>query len=153
DLQWSIMIEQLTSVAPHARGRLLDVGCGTKPYLDIFRPHVSEYIGIEHEATFASTSASAQSDAHKPDAIYNGDRLPYDDESFDTVLSIQVLEHTPRPQALLNEMSRVLKRDGTLILSAPFCFRLHEEPHDYFRYSPHGLRHMCALAKLEITEI
>jgi hypothetical protein len=50
-------------------------------------------------------------------------------------------------------MSRVLKDDGLLILSAPFQFRLHEQPHDYFRYSPHGLRTLCAEAGLEIVDV
>jgi hypothetical protein len=50
-------------------------------------------------------------------------------------------------------MSRVLKDDGLLILVAPFQFRLHEEPHDYFRYSPHGLRHLCNEAGLEVVEV
>ena len=50
-------------------------------------------------------------------------------------------------------MARVLKDDGRLILSAPFQFRLHEQPHDYFRYSPHGLRTLCKAAGLEIVEV
>jgi hypothetical protein len=69
------------------------------------------------------------------------------------VLSIQVLEHTPQPGRLVMEMSRVLADDGLLILLAPFQFRLHEEPHDYFRYSPHGLRQLCAEAGLEVTHV
>jgi len=151
DLQWSFIIELLEKVAPQARGRLLDVGCGDKPYEYLFRPYVTEYLGIEHEATFTATEASNRQ--RKPDMLYDGRRLPFEDRTFDTVLNVQVLEHTPRPAALVTEMARVLKDDGILILSAPFQFRLHEEPHDYFRYSPHGLRTLCADAGLEILEI
>jgi SAM-dependent methyltransferase len=151
DLQYSLIMEQIRRAAPRARGRLLDVGCGDKPYEAIFRPFVSEYVGIEHEAVFASTNASAAE--RKPDLYYDGNVLPFADGSFDTVLSIQVLEHTPRPQPLLREMARVLRADGLLILSAPFSGRLHEEPYDYFRYTPHGLRAMCQEAGLEITEV
>jgi SAM-dependent methyltransferase len=151
DLQWSLIVGLLARVAPQAHGRLLDVGCGEKPYEDIFRPFVTEYLGIEHEATFASTFAS-RSD-RKPDLVYDGARLPFPDRTFDTVLNVQVLEHTPRPGALVIEMGRVLKDDGILILSAPFQFRLHEQPHDYFRYSPHGLRALCDDAGLEIVEV
>ena len=68
------------------------------------------------------------------------------------MLSVQVLEHTPHPAALMAEMSRVLAPDGLLILTAPFQFRLHEQPHDYFRYSPHGLRQLCADVGLEVFE-
>jgi SAM-dependent methyltransferase len=151
DLQWSLTIDSLERAAPHARGRLLDVGCGQKPYEHIFKPFSSEYIGIEHEGTFALTNAKAAE--RGPDLVYDGKRLPFDDRSFDTVLSIQVLEHTPHPAALVHEMARVLKDDGRMILSAPFQFRLHEEPHDYFRYSPHGLRALCADAGLELVEV
>jgi SAM-dependent methyltransferase len=151
DLQWSLVIELLQKVAPRARGRLLDVGCGDKPYESIFTPYVTEYIGIEHEATFAATAASQS--ARKPDLVYDGTKLPFEDRTFDTVLNVQVLEHTPRPKELVLEMGRVLKDDGLLILSAPFQFRLHEQPHDYFRYSPHGLGVLCEAAGLELVDV
>src|SRR5262245_41657300 len=151
DLQWSLTIQSLERVAPQARGRLLDVGCGQKPYEHIFTPFLSEYVGIEREETFALTHAAGAE--RRPDLTYDGRRLPFDDRSFDTVLNVQVLEHTPHPAELVSEMARVLRDDGRLILSAPFQFRLHEEPHDYFRYSPHGLRALCSDAGLEITEV
>lgn len=150
DLQLVHVVHSLARLAPRARGRLLDVGCGDKPYEHLFTPYVREYVGVEHEATFAATSASSRD---KADLRYSGARLPFADASFDTVLSVQVLEHTPDPQALVAEMARVLRPDGLLILSAPFSFRLHEEPHDYFRYSPHGLGVLCDRAGLVVEEI
>jgi len=151
DLQWSVLVRSLKQVAPRARGRLLDVGCGNKPYEEYFRPYVSEYLGIEHEATFETTFAG--NGARRADILYDGVKLPFPDRSFDTVLNVQVLEHTPNPGRLVGEMSRVLKDDGLLILIAPFQFRLHEQPHDYFRYSSHGLRHLCEEAGMEVLEI
>lgn len=151
DLQWSLLVRALEAVAPQAHGKLLDVGCGDKQFERIFRPHVDEYLGIEHEATFSATAANLASS--RPDYVYDGNRLPFEDASFDTVLSIQVLEHTPHPRQLMGEMARVLKKDGTLILAAPFSFRLHEEPHDYFRYSPHGLRELCGEVGLVVDRI
>jgi SAM-dependent methyltransferase len=149
DIQWSLLERSLKQVAPRARGRLLDVGCGDKPYEAWFREHVTSYIGIEHVGTFGATAAGQRSRA---DVVYGGGRLPFRDGAFDTVLSVQVLEHTPRPAELVAEMARVLAPEGLLILTAPFQFRLHEEPHDYFRYSPHGLGQLCADAGLEIVE-
>ena len=160
DLQWSHIVADLKAVAPMTRGRLLDVGCGDKPYEAFFRPYVKEYIGVEHEATFAATNAShnrgkqgSQGNQRGPDVVYDGRTLPFDDGSFDTVISVQVLEHTPDPQRLVDEMARVLAPDGIVILTAPFSFRLHEEPHDYFRYSPHGLKAMLLRAKLEVVDV
>lgn len=150
DLQWSLVVELLARVAPQAHGRLLDVGCGDRPYEHLFTPYVTEYLGIEHEASFSATSASHAK--RGPDMLYDGRRLPFEDRSFDTVLSVQVLEHTPHPAALVAEMARVLKDNGVLLLSAPFQFRLHEQPHDYYRYSPHGLRVLCEAAGLEVAE-
>jgi SAM-dependent methyltransferase len=159
DLQWSLVWSYLKEVAPLAKGRLLDVGCGDKPYEELFRPYVSDYIGVEYSETFELTSASTpltQTSGERrrgPDVVYNGDRLPFPDGSFDTVLNVQVLEHTPRPGRLVAEMARVLAPGGTLILMAPFQFRLHEQPHDYFRFSPHGLRQLCKEAGLEVTRV
>jgi SAM-dependent methyltransferase len=149
DLQWSVLERSLRAAAPRARGRLLDVGCGDKAYEPWFRPFVRSYIGVEHASTFAATAAGARGG---PDVIYDGATLPFRDGAFDTVLSVQVLEHTPRPAALMAEMRRVLAPDGLLILTAPFQFRLHEQPHDYFRYSPHGLRQLCDDVGLEVFE-
>jgi SAM-dependent methyltransferase len=151
DLQWSLLWGQLEAIAPRARGKLLDVGCGDKPYERLFRPFVSEYVGIEYGDTFAATNTSSH--GTKPDLFYDGKTLPFPSGSFDTVLSVQVFEHTPRPQALLNEMARVCRPDGIVIVSAPFSFRLHEEPNDFFRYTPHGLRAMFDAAGLTLDEV
>lgn len=155
DLQWAYLIEQLVAIAPRTHGRMLDVGCGDCPYEHIFLPYVDSYTGIEHRATFDLTTASTDDTRRKgrsPDHYYDGDRLPFEDESFDCVLSVQVIEHTPDPGPLVMEMGRVLKKGGLLILNAPFSFRLHEEPHDYYRYTPHGLGEMCRKAGLEVSE-
>jgi len=149
DLQLSLVRVALRDLTPRARGRLLDVGCGDKPYEDIVGPHVAEYVGLERADTYAGTSAGSR---RRADVVYEGDRFPFEDASFDTVMSVQVLEHTPDPGALVREMARVLRPGGALILLAPFSFRLHEEPHDYFRFSPHGLRVLCDAAGLRIEE-
>ena len=151
DIQYSLLVRDLKSVAPRTHGRLLDVGCGEKPFEHIFRPYVSEYIGIEYTPTFAGTRTAGRST--KPDVFYDGKVLPFESRSFDTVLSLQVFEHVPEPQLLLNEMARVVKKDGIVLVCVPFSFRLHEEPNDYFRYTPHGLRSMFEAAGLEVEEI
>ncbi len=100
DLQWTLVIRALNGVAPLARGRLLDVGCGDKPYLEIFRAVCSRRIlGLEHEASFRHTTSATRT--RGPDVLYDGKRLPFADGEFDTVICIQTLEHTPEPQALL----------------------------------------------------
>jgi SAM-dependent methyltransferase len=151
DLEWSYVVADLGAVAPRLSGRLLDVGCGTKPYEHLFRPYVREYIGIEHASTFAATAAAAG--ARGPDLTYDGTRLPFPDGSFDVVLNIQVLEHTPDPAPLMAEMCRVLRPGGSLVVCVPFSFRLHEEPHDYWRYSPYGLTVLAERGGARVVEI
>jgi SAM-dependent methyltransferase len=151
DLQYSALIQQLKAIAPRTHGKLLDVGCGEKPYEPIFRPYVAEYVGVEYEDTFGATQTSAR--LTKPDFFYDGKTLPFESRTFDTVISIQVLEHTPRPQTVLDEMARVAKKDALVVVSVPFSFRLHEEPHDYFRFTPHGLRAMFDSAGIDVDGI
>src|SRR5262245_7989731 len=80
DLQWSLLVRALEAVAPRACGKLLDVGCGDKQFERIFRPHVDAYFGIEHEATFSATAANRG--ASRPDYLYDGERLPFEDGLF-----------------------------------------------------------------------
>jgi SAM-dependent methyltransferase len=129
---------------------MVDVGCGDRRFEPLFAPYVDSYTGVEHEAVFASTDASKRKNA--PDVLYDGRHLPFEDASFDTVVSTEVLEHTPDPAGLVAEMARVLRPDGIMILTAPFAFRLHEEPHDYFRYTPHGLSSLLGRVGLRIVE-
>jgi SAM-dependent methyltransferase len=123
--------------APRARGVLLDVGCGYRPYEPHFRPHVDHYVGLE----FPITGGSRRGDVHG-----SGLALPFADASFDTVVSFQVLEHVPDPQRMIDECVRVLRPGGQLLVTANFLWGLHEEPHDYFRFSKYGFELLLARA-------
>src|SRR5262245_38225145 len=119
----------------HAHGLVLDVGCGRRPYEMMFRDRSCQYIGLEQP-----NSANAPSEA---DLYGDAGCLPIRSSSCDTVVSFQVLEHLPDPQRGVAEMARVLKPGGHLILTAPHIWGLHEEPHDYFRFTKYGLRYLC----------
>jgi SAM-dependent methyltransferase len=150
DLYLYWLKSSLQATAPRAHGKLLDVGCGDRRFEPLFAPYVESYTGIEHEIVFASTHASKR--VQKPDFLYDGKVLPFDAGSFDTVINTEVLEHTPEPAGLIAEMARVLRPTGVLILTTPFAFRLHEEPYDYFRFTPHGLAFLLERAGLQIVE-
>lgn len=74
------------------------------------------------------------------DVIGSAYELPFADHSFDGVLCTEMIEHLETPQKAIDEMFRVLKPGGKVILSTPFVMPLHDVPGDYFRYSPYGLR-------------
>lgn len=119
------------TAAPMLQGRLLDVGCGTKPYRDLFS--VSEYVGMEIDSELTRQRGVA-------DVYYDGSCFPFEDASFDAVLCNQVLEHVFNPDDFVREIRRVLRPGGRLLLTVPFVWDEHEQPWDYARYSSFGLR-------------
>jgi SAM-dependent methyltransferase len=124
-------------------GNLLDVGCGTMPYRSLFG--VSRYVSldIDSERTRALSMA---------DHYYDGDRFPFDDGSFDSLLCNQVLEHVFTPDHFVQEMHRVLKPGGRLLLTVPFVWDEHEQPWDYARYSSFGLRALLESHGFKVVE-
>jgi SAM-dependent methyltransferase len=147
DFEWQTLNAAMARVAPMAGGRLLDVGCGDKPWEQVLAPYVTEHVGVEFAETFAPSMNAAQSRA---DVLYSGDRLPFDDATFDTVLSNQVLEHVPDPHAHFTDLVRVLRPGGRLLLTVPFSFRLHSEPYDFWRFTRHGLAELSRRNAMDV---
>jgi SAM-dependent methyltransferase len=130
-------------LAMYARGRVLDVGCGHMPFRDSVMRHAGSYEGLDVEAR--AEGVTYISDAVSMTGVPRS--------AFDTVLCLEVLEHVPDPRAVLASIASVLKPGGMLVLTAPHLSRLHEEPHDYFRYTSHGLRALAQSAGLEVVEL
>jgi SAM-dependent methyltransferase len=129
------LMRAMRKFAGRVSGRLLDVGCGQKPYRDVF--DVSSYIGVEIDSP-------ANRKSKRADYFYDGRHLPFADHEFDAVLCNQVLEHVFEPEEFVAELLRVLKPGGILLLTVPFVWDEHEQPFDYARYSSFGLRHLLA---------
>jgi SAM-dependent methyltransferase len=129
----------------YASGRLLDIGCGMKPWAGTFAPHVDEHIGADHADTLHGLG--------HVDIVSGAYDVPLPDASVDTILLTEVLEHLERPGDALAECGRLLRPGGHVVATTPFSWPLHEEPRDFFRYSPHGLRHLCEEAGLQVVEI
>lgn len=126
-----------------AKGDLLDAGCGTQPFRAMLEEQVDRYVALDIEARSEDVD-------HIGDVE---DMAVVPTASVDTVLCSEVLEHVPHPAKAAGELARVLKPGGTLIVTVPFMARLHEEPHDYFRYTRHGLRRLLVEAGFEIDDI
>jgi len=121
--------------------RILDVGCGGLPYKQLFAKNCREYLGCD---LFPQTEEVVRCPA---------DALAFKNETFDAVLSFQVLEHVRRPWKVVEECARVLKKDGLLLLTAPFMFPHHSSPHDFFRYTHEGLAALADDAGLKVEKI
>ena len=129
-------------------GLILDIGCGMKPYESLLNTSGSKYYGTDYPITMEGSYG----DSTRADFFSDSMVLPFREGTFDTVISTQMLEHVRKPEVVVYEMSRVLKPDGILILSAPMTWPLHEEPYDFYRYTLHGLRHLLEEADFEILD-
>ena len=135
--------ELSNAVKTYSAGKLLDIGCGNKPYEKMFEGKISEYIGCD----------IVQSDAMKVDVICEATAIPLIDQSFDTVFSTQTIEHVADHLQLLREAWRLLKPGGYLIVSGPLYWPLHEEPYDFFRFTKYGFKYVLEKAGFEMVEI
>lgn len=128
-----------------AHGILVDVGCGLKQYEIYLRPFVERYYGTEFspESGFGGNCADVASDAAA---------MPFADQSIDTIICTEVLEHVSDPEKTISEFARVLRPDGVIITTAPFFFPLHDKS-DFYRYSDKGLAEMMQRHGLVIERI
>jgi SAM-dependent methyltransferase len=127
------------------RGTLLDYGCGGQPYRALFAPYIERYIGADVVA-----ATGIQLDLE----LVPDEPVPLPDQSVDTVLSTQTIEHVPDADAYLAECRRLLKPNGTLVVTAPMHWRHHEAPYDFLRFTRFGLtrlleKHGFAIRNLE----
>jgi SAM-dependent methyltransferase len=138
---------ELRSVAGGDLGRLLDIGCGDKPFRSFLSPR--RYVGVDL-LRFGGGMVGAVAAA---DVFADGLRLPFRSGAFDTVVAFQVLEHTPLPGQVLGEAHRVLRPGGRLIVTVPQSYPMHGVPHDFYRYTAHGLRYLLEQAGFRVERI
>jgi SAM-dependent methyltransferase len=129
----------LRRLAPKLQGKILDVGCGTKPYKSWF-PNVSEYIGLD-----------IKGNNHADVQIDEDSTWPLENEEFDGILSFQVFEHIKNIDVELVEIGRVLKPGGIVYISMPFCAYEHGSPGDYRRLTVEGVKNL--FADFEFVEV
>ena len=134
----------IDSVKTYLKGHLVDLGCGNVPYYQWYKDRVEQITCVDwskgtHDDSFVDVFADLNQS------------LPLADRSVDSVFSTSVLEHICEPLVLLREIARILKPNGYVILSVPFTYPLHEEPFDYYRYTPYSLQHLADKAGLKVV--
>lgn len=131
----SRLLKNLKPLAFQCKGKLLDFGCGLKPYQKLF-VNVENYIGIDIE------NEGHSHEKEMIDVFYDGKKLPFNDASFDTVFCSEVLEHVFNIDEILPEINRVLKVGGIFLVTIPFAWDEHEIPNDFGRYTSFGISHL-----------
>ena len=127
----------------HAKGRLLDLGCGNVPFYGAYRELVTDNICVDWKNTSHKNEyLDCEIDLTK--------RLPFRNNEFDTIILSDVLEHIPVPEDLWKEMARVLARSGSIMMNVPFYYWIHERPHDYYRYTEFALRRFVETSGLTL---
>lgn len=141
-LVYYYLINEIKKNASHAKGTLLDVGCGSSPFKNFFKPYIEKYLKHEHPA------------AAKPNIKYDFlselPKISCGNNEIDTIVSFSVLEHVSEPFETINEFARILKKDGKFIISVPQYWHLHEEPHDYIRFTKYILNKKITESGFEI---
>lgn len=131
------------AIKKYSKGNLLDIGCGNKPYEKEFEGLIDKYVGCD----------VIQSNLNKVDVLCNANKIPLEDNTFDTLFSTQTIEHVEDHQGLINEAYRLLKKDGYFIVSGPMYWPLHEQPYDFFRFTKHGFKYVLEKSGFEVVEM
>ena len=141
-LTFSGVKEFKTIIKKYAHGKLLDAGAGSLNLRVWLESNCSQYISLD-----------ISDERGEVDTVGDIQNMPQvSSDQFDTVFSSQVLEHVPEPWKAIGEFHRVLRQGGTVIISVPHISGLHEEPHDYYRYTPYSLRFLLQHYGFEIKE-
>ena len=110
---------------------VLDAGAGEGQYRSYF--HKLRYVGVD-----LGVGDAAWNYGHL-DALCDLNALPFGPGVFGAALNVVTLEHLRDPQVALCEMARVMRIGAEFLLVAPHEWEVHQSPHDYFRYTRHGL--------------
>jgi SAM-dependent methyltransferase len=128
----TLLMRNVNHLASNLSGNIvIDVGCGEQPYRPGLRGF-KRYVGFD--------SIDAPDRGANPDVLGDALALPFADGCADAVLCTEVIEHVKDPAQLLSELARALAPGGFLLLSSPFTWQIHDEPHDYWRFTEYGLR-------------
>lgn len=130
-----------SALVEYAEGRLLDAGAGNLLYEPICRNHCDEYESLDLTPEPGL------------DYVQDVQNMELPAERYDTVFCRHVLEHVRYPGRAMTEFHRVLKPGGTAIVTVPHLAYLHNEPHDYYRFTEHGLRTLATEAGFETVDV
>ena len=137
------ILNSIKKAAPYLKGKLLDIGCGQKPYLSLL--NVDSYVGVDVETTYHNQN--------RIDIFFDGKKLPFENETFDSILCTEVLEHVGKPSDIFHEINRVLCKGGYAFITCPMLIEHHEIPWDNQRFTFYGLLSLAKENELDVVFI
>lgn len=135
-----LQIAAFKKYARYLKGRVLDIGCGAKPYRK-YLAGAQDYVGMD------------ECKQVEPDVLGTAQNIAFPNEYFDSVICTEVLEHLPEPQTAIQEICRVLKNGGFLYLTVPQEWPLHYEPNDFYRFTKFGIKYLLEKNNFQIVAL
>lgn len=139
-----LLLTEITRLSPTLSGKLMDFGCGAKPYKSLF--NVNEYIGVDYNGE------GHLHDTEEIEVYYDGKKLPFPENTFDAIFTTEVFEHIFNLEEIIKELFRTLKPGGKILLTCPFSICEHEIPADFARYTSFGLKDLMERNGFKIIE-
>lgn len=129
----------------YLKGKLLDLGCGNVPYYAWYKDYVDENICMDWADTY-----------HKNEYLDFvadiNERFPFENDTFDSIMSSAVMEHIYNPFHMFKECHRVLKKGAYFTVNTVLSYCEHEEPYDYLRHTQFFLKRLARETGFEIVE-
>ncbi|HYC90133.1 MAG TPA: class I SAM-dependent methyltransferase [Thermoanaerobaculia bacterium] len=122
---------------------VLDAGCGEQPLRRRIEAAGAHYLGVD----------VSQNRRGSVDLVASLVSIPREDASVDTIVCTEVLEHVPDTAAAFSEMARLVRGGGVILITTPFAYPLHEEPHDYVRLTARAIEALAARNGLRVREV
>lgn len=144
--QWLLGPRNIPEGLGAAGGIVLDIGSADR-WLQSHVPCAELYIALDYPGTVNALYRT------RPDVFADAAHLPIASGSVDAVACLEVVEHVRNPVGLVSEVARVLRPGGRLWLSVPFLYPIHDAPHDFRRYTEHGLEQLFEATGLRIGRI
>lgn len=107
------------------KDRVLDVGCGDYPNYHRYLP--------------PSVVCADKNSSKKAQVLSDAQILPFKNSSFDGVVCVNALYYCEKPREAIEEFSRILKKNGKMVLITPFFYPIHDVPYDKYRFTESGL--------------
>ena len=136
------LLHGIAKYIPLLKGRMMDFGCGSKPYQSLFT--VEKYVGVDYN------SPGHPHLNEEIDVYYDGKKIPFENEYFDSVFTSEVFEHIFNLDEIIKEINRVMKNEAVILMTCPFSICEHEIPNDYARYTSFALKYFFEKNGFEI---